>query len=188
MPNTAASEPAWIVDVLSFWFVETPPEAWFKRDEAFDATIRRRFADLIGKVAALPPDVATQTARQALAATIVLDQFPRNIHRDSARAFACDAAARAIATEAIGKGFDCGLGMYERLFLYLPLEHSESLQDQERSVTLISALGDPELTRYAIAHRDIVARFGRFPHRNAALGRQSTPGETAFLQQPGSSF
>ena len=188
MQGMQASEPAWIGEVLSFWFLETQPTAWFKRDDAFDARIRERFACRIGEVAAMPVDDLTFCARSALAATIVLDQFPRNIHRGDALAFAHDVKARAIAAAAIAKGHDVGLGMYERLFLYLPFEHSEQIEDQERSLALMSALGDAELTRYAMAHRDIVARFGRFPHRNAALGRTSTPQEIAFLQQPGSSF
>lgn len=188
MAGATPAEPGWVGDVLAFWFVETPSAAWFKRDEAFDARIRERFAGLIGTVAAMPVETATASDRLALAAVIVLDQFPRNIHRGSALAFAQDAMARAFSAAAIEKGFDAGLGTHERLFLYLPLEHSERIEDQERCVALISALGDAELTRYAIAHRDIIARFGRFPHRNATLGRASTPQEVAFLQQPGSSF
>jgi uncharacterized protein (DUF924 family) len=120
---------------------------------------------------------------------VLLDQVPRNLFRGQGRAFASDAAARAIAREAIDQGFDRNLPQPQRLFLYLPFEHSESLADQDESVRLIGALDEnPTWKDYAIRHRDVIARFGRFPHRNAALGRRNTAEETAFLATPGSSF
>jgi uncharacterized protein (DUF924 family) len=124
----------------------------------------------------------------ALATLIVLDQFSRNMFRGSAKAFAADGSALALPRAAVDAGLDRQLDTEARLFIYLPFEHSEDLRDQTRSVELIAALDNPEWDRYAIAHRDIIERFGRFPHRNEALGRASTDEETAFLEQPGSSF
>ncbi len=184
----APDEAAWVHAVLAFWFDELTPEAWFGRDDAVDAAIRSRFSGLHEWLAAEARNLVPHTPREALAAVIVLDQFPRNIYRGTDRAFATDASARAIARQAITAGLDSALDVNGRLFLYLPFEHSESLADQQRSVALISALGDVELTEYAIAHERIIRRFGRFPHRNAALDRASTPEELAFLKEPGSSF
>lgn len=175
-------------EILAFWFEELTPEAWFKRDDAVDETIRARFAELHERLASGDESLSPRTAREALAAVVVLDQFPRNIYRGTERAFATDAKARAIANDAIAAGLDRALNVNGRLFLYLPFEHSESLTDQERSVALISALGDARLTDYAIAHERIIRRFGRFPHRNAMLGRASTPEELAFLKEANSSF
>ncbi len=186
--DTSAGEPAWVQDVVGFWLEETSPEARFKKDAAFDAAILERFGALVDELTSHPPDVSKLTPRLALATIIALDQFPRNIFRDSARAFAADPIALRTARAAVDAGFDRGLDKDARLFLYLPFEHSENLADQERSVALTATLGDAEYDRYAIAHLEIIRRFGRFPHRNAALGRTSTPDEVAFLKQPGSSF
>lgn len=177
----------WVHDVLEFWFSLTP-EAWFEKSPGLDRECATRFGDVHAAVAALSSEAATANARRALAAVIVLDQFSRNIFRDTPEAFAFDGRARDVANDALAKGFDAGLSENERLFLYLPFEHSEALADQERSVALFKALGNDKYLDYAIAHRDIIARFGRFPHRNSILGRASTPEEVAFLQQPGSSF
>jgi uncharacterized protein (DUF924 family) len=181
-------EPAWVGEVIRFWLEETPAEARFKRDEALDAEIERRFSAVHSHVSATPLDEAVASARRALATVIVLDQFSRNMFRGSLEAFANDTKALAVARRAIVSGFDQEFDKYGRLFLYLPFEHSESLADQERSVALIATLGDAELDRYAIAHLDIVRRFGRFPHRNVALGRESTAEELEFLKLPGSFF
>lgn len=181
-------EPGWVGEVLSFWFEELKPAQWFKRDDAVDRAILIRFLDLHASLAGLPPPPASMGVRTFLAATIVLDQFPRNIYRGSAKAFASDPEARAIAQAAIDAELDRGLGTDERLFLYLPFEHSESRDDQVMSVALISALGSAEYTRYAEAHKAIIDRFGRFPHRNAVLGRTSSAEEIAFLKEPMSSF
>ena len=181
-------EPAWVDDVLSFWFGELDRDAWFRKSEATDALIRERLGRTHEQVAALPVDAAMSSARRALATVVVLDQFSRNLFRGTPRAFTSDAKAREVARSAIARGFDQGFDIHGRSFLYMPFEHSEDLADQELAVSLLRALGDAEYTRYAIAHRDIIARFGRFPHRNAVLGRASTPEEAEFLRHPGSSF
>ncbi len=177
-----------IQDVLTFWFVENGREQWFQKDDAFDSEMRRRFADLQVRAAAggCVDWEATEDGRMAL--ILVLDQFSRNLYRDDPRAFAQDARARAIARTAIALGDHVTAAPDRKLFLYLPFEHSEALADQDWCMTLFTALGDPELLAYAERHRVIVERFGRFPHRNAVLGRNSTPEELEFLQQPGSSF
>ena len=181
------AEPAWAGEVLKFWFEESRAADWFRKSDAFDAAIRERFGALHEQLSGMGAPEAGD-ARQTLASVIVLDQFSRNLHRGSARAFAADAAALKLARDALGKGFDAGMTNNERLFLYLPFEHSEDARDQARSVALISALGDAELTKYAEAHKRIIDRFGRFPHRNAALGRVSSAEEIEFLKQPMSSF
>ncbi len=186
--TTPSSDPAWLGDVLRFWFDELGRKAWFVKDDAIDAACRERFAPLIDEINARPVGDAISSPDHALATVIVLDQFTRNVHRGSPRAFAYDELARGIARLAIAVGLDQRIPTDRRVFLYLPFEHSEALADQYRAVELISSLGDEEFTRYAGAHRDVIERFGRFPHRNAILDRVSTPEETAFLAQPGSSF
>jgi uncharacterized protein (DUF924 family) len=184
------SSPPWAGDVLTFWFDELSPKDWFLRADTIDAAIAARFSTLPDEVAATDQDELLKSPKSALAAILVLDQLPRNLYRNTARAFAYDAVALRLAKGAIERGHDQdpALGKDERLFLYLPFEHSEDIADQERSVKLISALGDSSYTRYAEAHRDIIARFGRFPHRNEILGRATTEQEAEFLLQPGSSF
>ena len=182
-------EPAWVSEVLDFWFGELGPRQWFARDAALDEAIRARFGALHAHLLATRAvEVERLGARATRAAVIVLDQFSRNLHRGSALAFAGDAIARELARAAIARGEDAALPANERLFLYLPFEHSEDPDDQELSVRLQEQLGNAEWIRYAIAHRDLIARFGRFPHRNAALGRDSTPEEAAALARPGNSF
>ena len=139
-------------------------------------------------VAAVPEDILLADARTALAAVIVLDQFSRNMFRSTPRAFANDAKALSITQKALAKGFAGALSSEEQLFLYLPFEHQENVDAQARSVELISALSDPELTKFAQAHKDVIDRFGRFPHRNGILGRTSTAEELEFLKGQGSSF
>lgn len=179
-------EPQWIDDVLRFWLDVLTPDAWFKRDAAVDDVIKELFGARHARLIA--EGLEPFTSREALAAVIVLDQFSRNIYRGDARAFAADRIALSISRAAIARGWDLILNRDQRLFLYLPFEHSESLEDQQQAVTLIGSLGDAKLTEFALAHQRIIKRFGRFPHRNAALGRDSTPEELAFLQEPGSSF
>lgn len=181
-------EPAWVDDVIRFWLEETPPEKRFAKDEAFDDEIRARFLGIYEQIAAAPPEIGALTPRLALATLIVLDQFSRNMFRGSPKAFAADGTALAIAKAAVEAGLDRELDATARLFVYLPFEHSESMVDQNRSVELIAQLGTAELDRYAEAHRAIIERFGRFPHRNDVLGRPSTDEEIAFLKEPGSSF
>src|SRR5262245_43483351 len=165
----------WVGDVLRFWFEETTPEQWFKKDPAFDATVRRRFLALHEVLADDISEALFADARTALAAVVVLDQMSRNMFRDTPRAFATDDQARWIAQGAIAQGLDAGLTKDERVFLYLPFEHAEDRKAQERCVALMATLGDPELSKWAQAHKAIIDRFGRFPHRNLALGRTSTP-------------
>jgi adenylate cyclase len=175
-------------ELLAFWFGPGTSERWFAKDPEFDAELERRFGALAAAAAEGRLARWADTPRGALALVLLLDQLPRNLHRGTPAAFAQDARAREATARAIGAGFDAELTPAERLFLYLPFEHSEDPADQERAVELIGALGNPEWTDYAARHRDVIARFGRFPHRNAALGRASTPEEEAFLREPGSSF
>jgi len=188
-------------DILTFWFGppsepgHTQPRGhWFARDPAFDAECARRFLDTYEKAAAGELRAWSDEPRSCLALLLLLDQFPRNLFRGSPRAFATDAQAREVARRALARGLDVSLPPVWRWFFYLPFEHSEDLQDQRLAVSLFEALAsgnDPtaaEPLKYARRHHDIIARFGRFPHRNAVLGRESTPEEAAFLQEPGSSF
>ena len=181
-------EDGWVGEVLQFWFEQTEPDQWFEKDPTFDASIRERFLGLHEILVSRGNDGLLADARTALAAVIVLDQMSRNMFRDTPRAFATDLQALRVSEAAIVRGFDAGLTKDQRMFLYLPFEHSEDRQSQARSVALMASLGDPELQKWAEAHRAIVDRFGRFPHRNSVLGRTSTPEETEFLEQPDSSF
>ncbi|MFM1813449.1 MAG: hypothetical protein RLZ98_144 [Pseudomonadota bacterium] len=180
---------SWAEDVLANWFDGVGPEGWFRKDDRVDAEIRRRFLPLHARLSALE-DVSAVTgdADTSLAAIIVLDQFSRNMFRNSPAAFATDDLARRIADHAIGLGYDSQVAADRRVFFYLPFEHSEDAGDQRRSVRLISALGDDQFTAYAEAHKAVIDRFGRFPHRNGILGRISTPEEEAYLSEPGSGF
>jgi uncharacterized protein (DUF924 family) len=182
--------------LLDFWF--GPPgtaaarEVWFKPDPAFDAALRERFGTLCARAERGELDPWAETARGALALVLLLDQLPRNLNRGQPAAFACDAKARAAARQAIARGLDQDLPPVQRQFLYLPFEHSESLADQEEAVRLFAALPDgtfrDHCVEFARRHRAIIARFGRFPHRNRALARPSTAEEDSFLEEPGSSF
>jgi uncharacterized protein (DUF924 family) len=184
-------------EVLLFWF--GPPaergkahKRWFVKDPALDAGIRERFLALYDEARGGRHAHWQVQPGDCLALVIVLDQFPRNMFRGTARAFESDPLALEAARHALERGFDRGMLAVERLFLYLPFEHSEALADQERACALMKPLDalQPELDayRYAVLHREVVARFGRFPHRNAVLGRGSTPEELEFLKGPGSSF
>ena len=183
-----ALAPDWWKPFLDFWFGTLKRADWFARSDDVDRVLAERFGATYEQIARATLDVARMSEHEVLAAVIALDQIPRNIFRGTPRSFGTDAKALAVTDAAVARGHDKSLGLHERLFLYLPLEHSEDLSDQERAVDLISALGDAEYTRYAIAHRAIILRFGRFPHRNAILDRTSTPEEIAFLAEPGSSF
>ena len=183
--------------VLEFWFgeferTETPDPRWFRKDPAFDAQIGARFLALHEDAVAGKLAVWMKTPGDCLALVVALDQFPRNLFRGSARAFAGDDLALTGAMHAVDSGFDIRLRPAERMFLYLPFEHSESLDEQWRSIALMSRLEPyPEtagIFSYAVRHWEIVRRYGRFPHRNAALGRAGTPEEAEFLKQPGSGF
>jgi uncharacterized protein (DUF924 family) len=181
---SAAAPIALPIDVLAFWN-EAGPDGWFKKDDAFDAAVRDRF--LATYEAAADGKLADWEATPdgALAHVIVLDQFPRNMFRGSARTYAADPLARAVAGRALARCDDRMVDPSLRTFFYLPFMHSEALADQERCVALYRALGDAESLRYAEDHADILRRFGRFPHRNDVLGRATTAEEQAFLDAGG---
>ena len=182
-----ASEPAWVRAVLQFWFQELPAAQWFAKDAALDARIRERFLATREQLMAHHGD-AVSGPRTMLAAVVVLDQFSRNMFRGDPRAFAGDAMARRMSTIAIEQGFDRSMSKEERMFLYMPFEHSEDRVDQARALALMESLGSENWTHYARVHKELIDRFGRFPHRNAILGRPSTPEEVEFLKSPMSSF
>lgn len=171
-------------EIVSFWR-EAGPDKWFEQDEAFDRAIGSRFLAAYEAAAAGELAAWEESAQGALALLLLLDQFPRNMFRGDARAYATDARARAVADRALARGFDQATEPALRQFFYLPLMHSEALIDQERSVRLYEALGDAEQLRYAREHRDIIQKFGRFPHRNRILGRAMMPAEQAFLDAGG---
>jgi uncharacterized protein (DUF924 family) len=172
------------LDVLAFWR-SAGPDKWFEKDAAFDAEVAARFAGLWHTAAEGGLAPWEDTPEGALALVIVLDQFPRNMFRGEARTYATDAAARSVADRALARGFDQQVARPERQFFYLPFMHSEHRADQERCVALARGYGDDEFTRYAEDHADIVRRFGRFPHRNAALRRATSAEEQAFLDGGG---
>ena len=177
-----------IAAILAFWFEDLSPSQWFGQDAAVDAACHDRFGALYERLALRVPPDWLDTADGCLAAVIVLDQFPRNMFRNNPRAFTTDTDALAIAKNAIDKGFDEQLGPLQRKFLYMPFQHGEDPAAQARSVELFALLGDPRTLDFAQRHKDIIDRFGRFPHRNGILGRPSTDEERAFLDTPGSSF
>jgi uncharacterized protein (DUF924 family) len=186
-PNQTLNAPAQALDVIHFWR-EAGPERWFAKSDAFDNDIRARFLPLVEQAQAGDLQDWAGTADGALALMLVLDQFSRNLFRGQARAFAGDARARALADTAIAEGFDRQVEPAFRPFFYLPFMHSETLADQERSLELYRTLhseGGTDNRRFAEEHHDIIARFGRFPHRNAALGRSTTPEEQTFLDGDG---
>jgi uncharacterized protein (DUF924 family) len=176
-------EPAWVGEVLHFWFCELQEAQWFAKSDAVDAQILTRFLALHRRVVADGAAVVL-SPRPLLAAVIVLDQFSRNLFRGTPGAFAADAIARKLSAAAVEQRFDLAMKQQERLFLYMPFEHSEDREHQELAVELIARLGNEEWTRDAIAHRTIIGQFGRFPHRNAILNRHSSQNEVAFLQNP----
>ena len=182
------SEPAWVDEVLSFWFVELEKPQWFKKDESLDVDIRRRFESIHSAVSATDLGVLTTSPRIALAAIIVLDQFSRNMFRGSKKTFASDPMALNLAKLVLDKELERDYSVDEKAFCYLPFEHSEAIEDQHRSVELFRALGDENYLGYAKAHLAVIEKFGRFPHRNELLGRASTPQELDYLAQPGSGF
>ena len=170
----------WAAQILSYWFEELQPEAWFRKDERVDAAIRERFGALHEQLAQIRPEQLT-TPLEHVAAVIALDQFPRNIFRGSPRAFATDQLALSIAQHAIATGLDEQLTQQQRLFLYMPFQHSEDRAVQARSIELFTRLGLADNLDYAHRHKKIIDRFGRFPHRNAVLGRESTTEELQFV-------
>jgi len=178
-------------EVLDFWFKRDRKD-WFEKNPAFDEEIRARFLPLFQRALKNELEIWRREPASCLALVILLDQFPRNMFRGSAKAFCADPQARAAARGILDNSWDKAMTPDERMFAYLPFEHSESLADQERCLALMKEISvfpeTADLPRWAEAHLVIIRRFGRFPHRNAALGRPSTPEEAEFLKQPGSSF
>ena len=177
-------------DILKFWFEETVPEQWFQKSSEFDRDITDRFSDHYQSAMAGNYDEWMETAKGCLALVILLDQFPRNMFRDKPEMFASDDKALKIAKYAVAQKFDEHLSLHEKVFLYLPYEHSENLEDQKTSLSLFKETKgeDPTFYDYAQKHYDVIEQFGRFPHRNDILNRDSTGEEKEYLAQPGSGF
>ena len=186
-------------DVLDFWFGSPSDpsygefrQAWFEKDEAFDAEVSERFGELYERAASGELDGWRVEAESCLALVIILDQFPRNMFRGDKRTHATDAQALEVSKYALEHALDRELPPFGQMFVFMPFMHAEDREDQRRSVELFEKLARepdaPDLTEYAVGHRDIVERFGRFPHRNALLDRETTPEEAESLTQPGSSY
>lgn len=169
-------------DIVNFWR-DAGPDRWFTRDESFDQLCRARFLSTYEAAARGELESWRSQPEGSLALILLLDQFPRNMFRGTARVYATDQTALSIATQAIALGYDQEVDPALRRFVYVPLMHSEDLADQKRSVALSESLGDPDVLHWAHHHADIVRRFGRFPHRNAVLSRQTTPEEARFLEE-----
>jgi uncharacterized protein (DUF924 family) len=181
------TEPDWVGQVLDYWFDELGEANWFTADHRLDADIRDRFLTLHRQISASQVS-DLRTPRALLAAIIVLDQFSRNLFRGTASAYAADPLARQLSDTAIRHGYDLEMTVPQRQFIYMPFQHSEDPTDQARSVELFEQLGDKGWMKYALAHKSIIDRFGRFPHRNAILGRSSSAEEIALLNEPMGSF
>ena len=184
-----------IVNVLEFWFGSATPEKmathrdmWWMKDRDIDRKITDQFASLYKQACNGMLDHWKKEPLGCLALILLLDQFPRNMFRETAKSFATDEQALDVTRYVLEREWDVDLVLAARLFIYLPLEHSENVDDQNAAVTLIRSLGDENYTDFALRHRDIIKRFGRFPHRNKILGRKDTKEEAAFLKQPGSGF
>lgn len=175
-------------DIIKFWFEDIKPAQWWKKDSDFDALIRQRFAQVHQAASRCELFHWRESALGRVAEVIVLDQFSRNIYRDSAAAFAQDPLALALAQEAVRQQCDKELSGMQRAFLYMPYMHSESLAIHEQALLLFNELGLAEQIDFEIRHKRIIERFGRYPHRNDVLGRKSSPEEVTFLKEPGSSF
>ena len=171
-------------ETVAFWRDAGMPK-WFGRDDAFDAEFNRRFHAAHLSAARRELEPWMESAEGALALLILLDQFPRNCFRGNAHSYATDGLALHYARRAIASGYDLQVDSALRMFFYLPFEHSEAMADQDHALALFEGIGEAELTRYAVLHRDLIARFGRFPHRNAALGRESTQEEIDYLASGG---
>jgi uncharacterized protein (DUF924 family) len=185
-PVRQTAPKGWVRDVLDFWFAHGPAPgaasdsaAWWKQSEAFDAEIGKRFGIEWARQARRPVEHFVGDPESALAAIILFDQFPRNMFRGHADQYSTDHMALAIAREAVERGYDDGMSPDQRTFLYMPFQHSEELKDQVQSLLLFSALGDEVQLKYARKHHEVIEKFGRFPHRNAALGRKPTAMELA---------
>jgi uncharacterized protein (DUF924 family) len=178
-----------VIDAVNrFWFEELKPEDWFKKSEERDETIQQRFAAVYDRLRDGVPTSWLEMTDGYVAAIIVLDQFPRNMFRGKKQSFATDPLALELAKQAIANGIDAQLPPIKRWALYLPFEHSEDAADQTRCIELMTALQNPVALDWALRHKAVIDRFGRFPHRNAIFSRVSTDEEADFLKQPGSSF
>lgn len=181
-------------DILTFWFDEAGPDKWFEQSDAFDEEIRNRFGAVTHQARDGKLETWSETPRGCLALIVLIDQFSRNIHRGSPLTWSADVHGLALTRLALDRGYDAELNHAERKFLYMPLMHSEALPDQERSVALFQKLAADGAENgavtvdFAVRHRDIVAEFGRFPHRNKILGRDSTTEEIELLKDPNASF
>ena len=178
-------------DVLNFWFGDADlsqnmeqREIWFRSTPEFDAAIKENFLDAYEQAAKNELDQLMETAEGSLALIILMDQFPRNLFRGSAQSFATDMKARSVSDHMLDRGFDQQFGDWPRIFVYLPFEHSEILADQEKGVPLTQAVGLESPAQAAADHRDVIARFGRFPHRNQIMGRDNTPEEDEYMKNP----
>ena len=173
----------WAAALLDFWFNQVGEEGWYSHDPALDQHCIDRFAVLWSEKRTLPPESFLDRADDALAAVLLFDQLPRNMFRGQAQAFATDPIARGVARGAIALGYDIQIGGAGRLFFYMPFQHSEDLTDQELSLSLFEGTGDARSLDFARQHHATIARFGRFPHRNAALGRATLPAEAAAVAE-----
>jgi uncharacterized protein (DUF924 family) len=178
----AAAPRAWAADLLHFWFRELGPGDWFGVDPLVDGELRRRFSRWLFALRSRPAREFLTHPQTARAAVLLFDQVPRNIHRDSPLAFATDPLARSVALRALARGWDRDLDLPGRQFLAMPLMHSEAIAEQRASLAYFAALGSPQVFAFARAHHRMIARFGRFPHRNAVLGRHATPAERAAVE------
>ena len=175
-------------EILAFWFTELTPKQHYAKDAALDEAIRTRFGDTLEAAARCELFAWRTTPEGRLAEILVLDQFSRNVYRDTARAFAQDALALALAQELVASGQDRNLPLAQRSFAYMPYMHSESALVHAQAVELFSQPGLEDTLRFELRHKEIIDRFGRYPHRNALLSRASSPEELAFLNEPGSAF
>ncbi len=178
-----AARRAWAADLLHFWFHDLRPADWFRPAPQVDAALDKRFGRWLAALRTQPADTFLTDSATARAAVLLFDQIPRNIHRDSPLAFATDPLARTIAYEALDRGWDTGLNTAGRQFLAMPLMHAEHIADQGASLAYFTALGDAEIMKFARGHHRMIARFGRFPHRNDTLGRRSTRAEKKAVEQ-----
>lgn len=175
-------------EVIAFWFETCTPAQWFQKDAEFDDNLRAQFAGAVGEALSGVLAGWEASAQGRLALVILLDQFCRNLYRGTPQAFAGDERALRVCQAAVAAGDLAVLGQQQRQFLLMPMMHSEDIAVQDASLPLFAEHTDERTHRYAVQHRDIVARFGRYPHRNVILGRESTPEERVFLTEPGSSF
>lgn len=180
-----AEEPGAAAELIDFWFSDAVAKRWFRATAEFDDELRRRFGSQVAAALAGERDHWAESAHGALALVLLLDQLPLNIYRGLPQSFAGEAKAREVADVAIARGWDQGLGDTQKAFLYIPFMHSESLADQERAVALYRAAGLAGNLRWAEHHCNIIRRFGRFPHRNTILGRESSAEELAWLASSG---